>query len=286
MVPRLLTRLGVEYIIVADVLLVALLFAGMGRVLAVTVALLLAQVLTAARVGMALRFNPVKRSFLDSYTNSTALVRTVKGDKTGGNVRPEVVAFFSKYNMSRAGSIEVVTEVGTSWSHVFVSPDAYVLGAMRSGSPHPMIVSRLSDGRFLATTPQLVPPHESLVVNNVRHGDAHQLLETHVALLERLQGEGVSPVASDEEAIASILGAEHAAWRQLGPYLGSFLAIGTRWRPLLLHTRIPADTILQRGLDSTISIATTDSVITASTLPAVSNSPTESAEAFPWHEAS
>lgn len=262
---------------VADVLLIILLLVGMDRLLAVTVALLLAQIVMGTRIWAALSLNPLNKAFLDKYTNSRALVRSVT---TGANesLRQEDVAFFEKHNMKHSGAVEVVTDAGRSWSHVFITDDGYVLGVVRTGSPHPMIVSRLGDGRYLTTTHQLVPPHESLIVNNVRRANARQLLETHVGVLETLHGDGVSPVSGDIEAIASILRFEHAAWRQLGSYLGSFLAIGTRWQPLVLHTRIPAATILQRGLGATVSIAQNEP-------KALEDTTSASSQAFPWHEA-
>ena len=138
-------------------------------------------------------------------------------------------------------------------------------------------MSALDDGRFLSTSQKVVPVHEALVVNNVRRGNARQLLESHVDGLELLHERGVSPAPSGPETVATALALEHDAWAQLGPYYGPFLAVGSRWRPLHLLVRVRPEALLEMGIKST-GVPLTHTVPTPLPMNPVANTAVEGNE--------
>ena len=260
--PRLITRLVIEFLIVADVLLLILLVAGVDRFIAAASAFVGGQLIMVVRVVVAFATNPASYSYLRRYTAVPAWSRVVDDDESAEH---ELASFFEQHNMTADRAVTITTNAGTSSVGVFVSTDGFVVGVVGPDVDLPVVLSALDDGRFLITSQQVVPVHEALVVNNVRRANARQLLESHVDGLEMLHERGVAPAPSGPETVATALSVEHDAWAQLGPYYGPFLAVGSRWRPILLLVRVPPEALLNIGLKST-GVPLTHTVPT--TLPA------------------
>ena len=246
--PRLITRLVIEFLIVANLLFLILLVAGVDRFIAATSAFVGGQLIMVVRVAVALAANPASYGYLRRYTAVPAWSHVVASE---ASTEHELASFFEQHNMTADRAVATTTNVGTSSVDVFVSTDGFVVGVAGPDSESPIVVSALDDGRFLITSQQVVPVHEALVVNNVRRANGRQLLESHVDGLEMLHERGVAPAPSGPETVATALSLEHDAWAQLGPYYGPFLAVGSRWRPLLLLVRVPPEALLGIGLKST-----------------------------------
>ena len=246
--PRLLTRLVIEFLILANVLFLILMVAGVDRFIAAASAFAGGQLIMVLRVVLAYATNPASYGYLRRSTAVPAWSRVVDADES---TQHELSSFFEQHNMTADRAVAVTTNVGTSSFDVFVSADGYVVGAVGPESDLPVVVSTLDDGRFLITSPQVVPVHEALVVNNVREANARQLLERHVDGLELLHAQGVSPAPSGPETVAKARALEHDAWSHLGPYYGPFLAVGSRWRLLPLLVSVPSEVLLNIGIRST-----------------------------------
>ena len=246
--PRLLTRLVIEFLILANLLFLILLAAGFDRFVAAATAFVGGQLIMVMRVAVAFTTNPASHGYLRRYTAVPAWSRVVDADVS---TQHELASFFENHNMAPDRAVAVTTNVGTSSVDVFVSTDGFVVGVAGPDSGLPVVVSALDDGRFLMTSQQVVPVHETLVVNTVHQTDARQLLERHVDGLELLHARGVSPARSGPETVAAALALEHDAWSQLGPYYGPFLAVGSRWRPLHLLVHVPPQVLLEMGIKST-----------------------------------
>jgi hypothetical protein len=246
--PRLLTRLVIEFLILANLLFLILLAAGSDRFVAAASAFVGGQLIMVVRVAGAFRTNPASHGYLRRYTAVPAWSRVVDAD---ASTQHQLALFFENHNMAPDRAVAVTTNVGTSSADVFVSTDGFVVGVAGPDSDLPVVVSALDDGRFLITSQQVVPVYEALVVNTIHQTDARQLLERHVDGLELLHARGVSPARSGPETVATALALEHDAWAQLGPYYSPFLAVGSRWRPLHLLVHVPPEALLEMGIKST-----------------------------------
>lgn len=241
-VPRVLLRLTVEWIAVADIILLGLLLTGSDPLLALSWALLGGILWVIVRVGVAMVANPVNARFLTRYIDEPLHVQPMASNPDDEHDFGDAGPFLERHNLDHV----VDLRSHDSFVSVHTSPDGRVLALLGPGENVPTFVSLLSDGRILVTSNQLVVPHESLIVNHDRRRDARWLVEHHVDVLEELHDSGASPMPADHGAAAQLLLIEHEAWAQLGPFLGPFLNIGTRYAPHLLTIKVPPALMLER----------------------------------------
>lgn len=243
-VPRLLVRVALEMAIVAEIVFVGMVVGGAERSLALSWAVVIAQGVVLSRIVIALYTNPVNYRYLRDYVDNRPSLATSRLESVEG----ELAEFLSAHNLVPLATVHGTAGDGHPRADVFQSADRYVLAAVSDGVPTPMFISRVTDGRLLITTNLLVPPHTGLVVNHVRRRRLGILLERHVEVLERLHASGSSPTVAGVDAVAEMMRIEHSAWSDLGPFLGPFLAVGSRFKPLLLQVRIPSSTVLERTI--------------------------------------
>lgn len=105
------------------------------------------------------------------------------------------------------------------------------------------VLSRLEDGRLLATSAGFIPPTAQLLAQRAggRPGQIPtDAIIVHVEGLLSLRAAGVEAVTTSIDDVAALLRTEWEAWQELGPVVGPLIAVGWRRRPhLALAVEVP-----------------------------------------------
>ncbi len=250
LVGRIASRLFVESAVVAAVALSAALAVELDTVVGVLVAVAAAQAFAFARVVSAVMLNPVNHRYLSRWEDTAHRLQPVDADDLGeGPLDASLVAmgFGPLTRLARPEAADSGFDVYAS------SARLVVVSASRDGEPL-VIVSRVSDGRILITTRELVPPHTGVIVNQNRRATMADLIESHVEMLEVLRRQGLHVVEAGHEIVVDQVRLEWQAWDHLGPFIGPFLAVGRRPKPLVLQARVPEHVLWERTATSSAPV--------------------------------
>ncbi|MFT7474763.1 MAG: hypothetical protein ACI81L_001694 [Verrucomicrobiales bacterium] len=259
-------RLAIETVCVGLLTLVILLLANVGLLAAIAAALLVVPVSGVLRIGVAYVNNPTSSTYLIRWPRPSGSLSSVPQTNCGSKVDLAL-------NITQFEIYGTFSELGGAQVNVYTSTTSSLL-VMTSSDDDIIVLSGLSDGRLCASSTQFLPPHEHLVLNRLTTGDVRDLLASHYQLIGELTNiHDTRTVAPKIEFVVDLLATEWDAWEQIGPLLGPFVAIDTRFQPSLLRVAVSHDELRARSLStSPPTIAgpgvTTPVVTTASNLEA------------------
>lgn len=125
---------------------------------------------------------------------------------------------------------------------VFGSGDRMTFLTRASGGGATLVLSALTDGRYLVTTDLLLVPNRLLVVNLQPGRKVDRLVDSHARALAAFAEQGLHPTAASLAMVAAVLRCEQESFAALGPLLGSFLSLDGSTAPWRLAADVaPAD---------------------------------------------
>ena len=211
---------------------------------AFAVAVAAGQVAVVARGLQAMRSNALDHEFLTSYIEGGHELAVDHHDFETHHERCDDLDGFLR--------LFAIHDLGADPAPTFEllhTEDCTITATVSRASGSISLYSKLADGRFLVTDRRLILPNRRLIVNVVDDDTPMAMVAAHRAALERSP---VDVVATPHalELIQLVHDAEHASYRQLGPWLGSFLNLDPHRRQLLSLTASPdPDEIFRLGLD-------------------------------------
>ncbi|NNE96112.1 MAG: hypothetical protein HKN24_08810 [Acidimicrobiales bacterium] len=229
---------------------------GLEPIAALPWAFVLGQIFALTRLAVAVTTNPLSYRFLAGYIQSPYSFEPLHVP----NFDPDNYDLDARSPYPSAG----VSDALTGWKltrtitvhdpeaapspvfDLFHSPSGVVLAAVSQVTGSLALMTELDDGRILHTTDLLVPPHPSMVVNTVV-GAPMELARAHTRLLAMLMTLDINPSQTGVRVFADVMAAEHAAYSDLGPLLGSVLNIDGRISPNLSYG-VDTDDLLERTL--------------------------------------
>ncbi len=134
---------------------------------------------------------------------------------------------------------------------VFQSTDGLATIAIGRVGKTIMVLSRLADGRIVASTDLLIPPSPNLIVNLSTQTQLRDVLWSHHKLLIGLGRRGAHLRPAPPELLTEVLRLEHDAYCQLGPFLTPFFDLDPKFRPLRLSFRLDQFALLERSAKKT-----------------------------------
>lgn len=208
-------------------------------------AVVLGQIMALTRLALAISTNPLSFRYLSGYIGSPfAFAPLIAGPAQD---HPEQVrAALDGWKLSRTITVHDPDADPSPVFDLFHSPSGVVLAAVSQTTGSLALMTELADGRILHTADLLVPPHPSIVVNTI-HGNPEDLARAHTRLLAMLTTLDIRPVQTGVRVFADVMAAEHAAYADLGPFLGSVLNIDGRVSPNLSYT-VDMDDLLEQSL--------------------------------------
>ncbi len=249
---RVLTRLVVEGAVVAVLGSATGVLLGLDPLTAIMASVVAAHLYSLLRLGVAIWCNPVNHRYLSRWEDHSQHLRPSPPTKSAE--RP------LDADLGRIGLRHLVrldrSDMATDGYEVYASGSRLVLAAVGAGGGQCAILSRLSDGRLLVTSPDLVPPSHGVMINLAFEGSPSELVLRHIETLTRLRHQGLSTLPAGYDLLIDQLRLEWQAWDELGPIIGPLLAIDPRPQPHLLQARVPADLLWRRS-----SAPTTNGVV-------------------------
>lgn len=249
---RILTRMMVEGATAAVIGASLGLAVGLDPPAAMMAALAIAQLTWIVRLGVAIWFNPVNHRYLSAWDDQSQYL--LPSPPSESAERP------LDADLGRLGLCHLVRldrpDIPTDGYEIYASGSRLVLAAVGAGGRQCAILSRLSDGRLLVTSAEVVPPYTGVMINLAFERSPSELVLRHIETLSRLRNEGLSALPSGYDLVIDQLRSEWAAWDELGPFIGPLLAVDPRRQPHLLQARVPADLLWRRS-----SAPTTDGVV-------------------------
>ncbi len=191
------------------------------------------------RLAVALTTNPLSYRYLSDYIDSPYTfqplhrsdIATQGGlDADTSDTPDDVSEALRGWKLSRTITVHDPNATPSPVFDLFHSPSDVVLAAVSHATGSLALMSELNDGRILHTTDLLVPPHPSMVINTIE-GTPMELAKAHTRLLGMLMSLDIKPVQTGVRVFADVIAAEHSAYADLGPLLGSVLNIDGRTSP-------------------------------------------------------
>lgn len=208
-------------------------------------AVVLGQIVAFTRLALALSTNPLSFHYLSDYIGSPFVFAPL--DATADHEHPEDVrAALAGWKLTRTITVHDPHADPSPVFDLFHSPSGVVLAAVSQATSSLALMTELADGRILHTADLVVPPHPSIVVNTI-HGRPDDLARAHTRLLAMLTTLDIHPVQTGVRVFADVMAYEHAAYADLGPFLGSVLNIDGRVSPNLSYT-VDIDDLLEQTL--------------------------------------
>ncbi len=208
--------------------------------------ILTGQTLVVVRVVLGLATNPLNQSaVLRHIDNPTVLYRAPSEVGKLGKVAVELgLLEFHPVLTARQPGIDGAA--GDAMFDVLQSRDGHTTAALGRNSGTITLISRLTDGRLLASANLLIPPHSRLIVNQ-GSGGLDALVREHRRLSDGLSRQGIHFRSAPPTLLTDLLLIEHESYRELGPFLAPFLALESSRRPFRLALRLDPTTVIQRS---------------------------------------
>lgn len=247
-------RILFEFLLVSAATVVTLAAAGGGAAgrdrLAPTATAALAAGLTVVglRLAWALATNPINNRYLLAWTDPSLELQPVPLLDPLDAVPSETGLIFAVRFADPATGRSIGVHRNDSGSTILTAVD---------GDREHTAISRLSDGRMLVTSANLIPPCGSVIINRCPAAGPSELLQSHSARLDELAGRGLEAIRTDNLAVTEQLHLEWRSWDELGPFVGPFVAVDHHRRPLAIQVGVDRDSLWTR----TVGARSTNTVI-------------------------
>ena len=228
--------------------------AGVTPLAALPWAVVLGQVVALTRLAVATTTNPLSYHYLSRYIRQPYRFAPMLAGSSGGRgpfasevEHPEdVIRALDGWKLVRTITVHDPEADPSPVFDLFHSRSGVVLAAVSHATSSLTFMTQVADGRILHTAALLVPPHPSIIVNTIA-APPQQMAEAHADLIAMLTTLDITPVQTDVRVFADLMAAEHAAYADLGAFLGSVLNIDGRVSPNLSYG-VGIDDLLERTL--------------------------------------
>ncbi len=209
---------------------------------------LLGLIFGVTRLAVAVTTNPLSYRYLEHYIDSPFVFEPTPMPEVDvdRNIPDAVVRALEGWSLTRTISMHDPRAQPSPIFDLHHSPSGAVLASVSHATGSLALMTELVDGRILHTTDLIVPPHPSMVVNTVK-GSPQEIAKAHTRLLALLGTLDITPVQTGVQVFANVMAAEHSAYADLGPVLGSLLNLDGRVSPNLSYG-IDIDDLLERTL--------------------------------------
>ncbi len=192
------------------------------------------------RFGLAMSTNPISHRYLLQWTDPSAdLVVNDRGeprrsdDSTTRELQAGSFRFLARLERSDGSGTDAEPDDDPSGLDVYRAEGGRLV-VTRSNDDEITVVSRLDDGRTMVTSAGFIPPTDHLLVQRAGGGPGQiptDALIGHVERLLTLRAAGIEAVVTDVDDVIGVVHAEWAAWQEIGPFVGPFVAIEPSRRP-------------------------------------------------------
>ena len=199
----------------------------------VALALVLGQIGALAWFAMAMAINPLSHRYLREHLASPLWFEPSAPEDGGHDIANAAVALGMRHIVTaRATALggddpdaEPPDDADAFAYDLLQTKDGLVTAAVNRANGTFSVMSKLSDDRIVHTASMLVPPSHKLVVNTVDATAVRDIVRSHAGVLGELVDRGVRPVAATPRIWLDVMGAEHHAYEELGPIVGSLFAL-------------------------------------------------------------
>ncbi len=228
---------------------------NMEPVTALPWAALLGQVIALTRLAVATTTNPLSYHYLSDYIDSPFQFQPMDYNDLGTNGPvlavevdhpADVLAALDGWKLDRTITVHDPNAHPSPVFDLFHSRSGVVLAAVSHATGSMTLMTQLADGRILHTAALLVPPHPSIIVNTIADSP-QKMAEAHTKLMALLTTLDITPIQTGAQVFAAVMAAEHAAYADLGAFLGSVLNIDGRVSPNLSYG-VNSDDLLEQTL--------------------------------------
>ena len=235
-------------------------------------AVVIGQLVAGARVGHAMRNNPLNYVFMCRFVDKPFTYRAARFQPEEG-VHPVADRLPGFVPVATIRDAEADPE---PIFDIYHDPSRLVAASVSRASGSVSLVSSLADGRILATVARAMPPHERLVMNLADENTVESLIATHRRAL-RGRTDVVELASSAHQVVLDSLGLEFDAYQLLGPALSPFLDLepgNKSW--FRLNARIKPEELLELPIRLGPDLALPD-VPTAAPAPVAASMPYQAA---------
>ncbi len=235
-------------------------------------AVVIGQLVAGARVGHAMRNNPLNYVFMCRFVDKPFTYWAARFQPEEG-VHPVADRLPGFVPVATIRDAEADPE---PIFDIYHDPSRLVAASVSRASGSVSLVSSLADGRILATVARAMPPHERLVMNLADENTVESLIATHRRAL-RGRTDVVELASSAHQVVLDSLGLEFDAYQLLGPALSPFLDLepgNKSW--FRLNARIKPEELLELPIRLGPDLALPD-VPTAAPAPVAASMPYQAA---------
>ena len=200
-----------------------------------------AQIIAGARLGHAMRNNPLNYVFMRRYVDQpfSYSVARFHGEEEAHPVAEQLPGFAPVATIrDRNADPEPVFDV-------YHDPSRLVAASVSRASGAVSLISSLADGRLLVTDARLMPPHERLVMGLADDDSLEAVIATHRRAISA-RSDVVELASSAHQVVLDSLALEYDAYVSLGPMLSPFLDLEPQGKSRLrLVARIKRDELVE-----------------------------------------
>ena len=181
-------------------------------------AVVIGQLVAGARVGHAMRNNPLNYVFMCRLVDKPFTYRAARfqGEEGVHPVAERLPGFVP------VATIRDATAEPEPVFDIYHDPSRLVAASVSRASGSVSLVSSLADGRILATVARAMPPHERLVMSLADEATLESVIATHHRALSS-RTDVVELASSAHQVALDLLGLEFDTYQVLGPALSPFL---------------------------------------------------------------
>lgn len=181
-------------------------------------AIVIGQLVAAARVGHAMRRNPLSYVFMRNHVDRPCSYRVTRfhGGETAHPVAARLPGFAPVATIRDEGA-----DLATCFD-VYHDPSRLVAASVSRPSGSVSLISSLADGRILVTDVRALPPHERLVMTLAAEDTIESLISAHRRAVSA-RNDVVELASSAHRVVLDSLAIEYDACTGLGPALTPFL---------------------------------------------------------------
>ncbi len=203
-------------------------------------AVVIAQLVAAARVGHAMRRNPLNYVFMRNYVDRPFSFRVSRFQ--GEDEAHPVAAKLSGF--APVATIRDSIADPEPIFDVYHDPSRLVAASVNRASGSIALISSLDDGRILVTSTRAKPPHERLVMSLADDDCVESVISTHRRAVSA-RCDVAELASSAHHVVLDSLALEYEAYTTLGPALRPFLDLERSGRSVLrLMARIETDELV------------------------------------------
>lgn len=180
-----------------------------------------AQLVAGARIGHAMRNNPLNYVFMRRYVDQPFAYRVTRfqGEEHAHPVAERLPGFVP------VATIRDHDANPESIFDVYHDPSRVVTASVSRASGSVSLISSLTDGRILVTDARSMPPHECLVMNLAEGDSVDSIIATHYDAISA-RSDVVELASSAHQVVLDSRAIEYDSYVALGPILSPFLDLG------------------------------------------------------------